>query len=420
MTVETPVMRHCARAAMIDSTIVKQRIAVRAEEFVRGLFGDGAKRAGTDKWRVGSRGSLAVEVKDRELVWYSHEEASGGDAIELWRRERGDSKGDALKACAAWAGVAADCFRPALPAVKPHQPATPKQRPPTPNMPSYVLDAWHEGRSHLCPDNTRFNTTAIVDLARWRGWPPTYVETLVRSGTLTAPLYFGTRTRAAFPVCQPVTWPAQSNESSEYLLRDRPRFVGFHARLFDQDGEDPGWRLVPCADKNTGRPSLPPYPLVLARDGAFGQLWDKQVVIVTEGEWDACTLPLAAGWFDAESGLLRIPRALAIVGILGANGGDTFLKSYAPSWPSGLDVLVLRDGDSAGTRWTRKGGFIEQLRARSRRVGSFDCGAIPDGKRRDVNDLLHQGILDRGLLDDLLGDIDWSLTRLESAEPRAA
>lgn len=81
---------------MIDAKLVKQRIAERADDFIETLFGDGAKRDGADKWRIGGRGSLAVTVKDCELVFYSHEDGAGSDAIALWQRERGGSAGDAF------------------------------------------------------------------------------------------------------------------------------------------------------------------------------------------------------------------------------------------------------------------------------------------------------------------------------------
>ena len=90
---------------MIAVDAVKARIASNAEDFLRELFGEQAKRAGADKWRIGSHGSLAVEIRDGGLVYYSHEDGAGGDAVALWQRERGGSMGEALKACAAWAGV---------------------------------------------------------------------------------------------------------------------------------------------------------------------------------------------------------------------------------------------------------------------------------------------------------------------------
>lgn len=90
---------------MIATAEVKARIAGRAEEFVHELFGEAPRREGVSKWRVGKHGSLAIHIKDGALVFYSHEDAEGGDAIALWQQARGVSAGDALKQCASWAGI---------------------------------------------------------------------------------------------------------------------------------------------------------------------------------------------------------------------------------------------------------------------------------------------------------------------------
>lgn len=120
---------------MIDAKLVKQRIAARADDFIETLFGDGAKRDGADKWRIGGRGSLAVTVKDGELVFFSHEDGTGSDAIALWQRERGGSAGNALRACADWVGVGGTSsglqpVRPARAGTKKHGASETAQAPP--------------------------------------------------------------------------------------------------------------------------------------------------------------------------------------------------------------------------------------------------------------------------------------------------
>lgn len=406
---------------MVDIPALHERIAARASDFVAALFGDRARSVGPDKWRVGSHGSLAIEVTNGRLLFNSFEnQEDHGDAIDLWRRERGGTFGDALRACAAWAGCENSSSRTHRAPHRACSPVRKPERPPVPDMPQAVFAQWQEGRRFAWPKKRARYAKAIDDIACWRGWPHEYVETLVRSGVLTMPLYFGERTRAAFPVCEPITWKAAEDDPADYMRRDRPRFVGFHTRLRERDGEDRGWRFVPSKDEKQGRPSLPPLPLVLAGCGAFGHLWDKRVLIVVEGEWDALTLPVVAGWFDVDLGLLRLPPALAIVGVLGASGTDVFLKSYARFWPRDVCVLVLRDGDKAGGRWAEAGGIVDQLKTRSARVASLHFGKKPGGKRRDVNDLYRDGCLDRSAFDDLLGEVGWALAQLESAEPRAA
>jgi AAA domain len=90
----------------IDAHELHRRIANRPDEFLKELFGDKFDKAQNGSFRVGSKGSLAISIKDGVLFWYSHEEGIGGDAIDLWQRERGGTAGEALRAAAAWAGVA--------------------------------------------------------------------------------------------------------------------------------------------------------------------------------------------------------------------------------------------------------------------------------------------------------------------------
>ena len=104
---------------MLNIALIKSRIAARAEEYLREFFGDRLHRAGAQSWRVGTRGSLALEIKDGELVFYDNEAGTGGDCFALWMRERGGTFADALKACAAWAGVSDDGAPSPAPASKP-------------------------------------------------------------------------------------------------------------------------------------------------------------------------------------------------------------------------------------------------------------------------------------------------------------
>ena len=55
---------------MHDIPLIKQRIAARAEEFLRELFCERLHRVGPESWRVGNKGSLALTVKDGELVYF--------------------------------------------------------------------------------------------------------------------------------------------------------------------------------------------------------------------------------------------------------------------------------------------------------------------------------------------------------------
>ncbi len=103
---------------MLDNHLIKTRIAARAEEYLREIFTDRLHRVGPNRWRVGSKGSLALDLKDGELVFFDHEAGAGGDCIRIWARERGVTDGDALKSCAAWAGVSDNGAQDTLPSRK--------------------------------------------------------------------------------------------------------------------------------------------------------------------------------------------------------------------------------------------------------------------------------------------------------------
>lgn len=132
---------------MIDTKLLHPRIADRAEDFLRELFGDDFKTAGADNWRVGKRGSLAVSIQDGVLVYYSHEDGTGGDAVALWQRERGGTAGEALRAVAAWAGIADNGAAPA-PSPAPQRARAEKPAPTGPKLPDDArpgtADDWRE------------------------------------------------------------------------------------------------------------------------------------------------------------------------------------------------------------------------------------------------------------------------------------
>jgi hypothetical protein len=46
-----------------------------------------------------------VSVREGKLLFFSHEDDTGGDAVTLWQRQRGGTAGEALRALSAWAGL---------------------------------------------------------------------------------------------------------------------------------------------------------------------------------------------------------------------------------------------------------------------------------------------------------------------------
>ncbi len=97
---------------MIDVKKMKTCIAARPEDFLHELFGERLHRAGTDSWRVGKKGSLSLDIKDGEIVYFDHESCKGGDCISLWARERACDPGTALKLCVVLVAVLRFVERP--------------------------------------------------------------------------------------------------------------------------------------------------------------------------------------------------------------------------------------------------------------------------------------------------------------------
>jgi len=137
---------------MIDTATLHTRIAARAEDYLRELFGDDFKTAGADNWRVGKRGSLAVSIQDGVLVYFSHEDGTGGDSVALWQRERGGTAGEALRAAAAWAGLSDNCTAPAPAPWREDKPAPTGPKLPDDATPGTEAD-WRElaALRHLTP-----------------------------------------------------------------------------------------------------------------------------------------------------------------------------------------------------------------------------------------------------------------------------
>ena len=96
--------------------------------------------------------------------------------------------------------------------------------------------------------------------------------------------------------------------------------------------------------KEPGDILCPALPLVL---GANPFTCDVELVIITEGQWDALTL------FGALGGADRWPDPVVIFGIRGVQGVEPFL-SYYGAWLKSAKpkVWLLPDNDEAAQSWT--------------------------------------------------------------------
>jgi len=191
----------------------------------------------------------------------------------------------------------------------------PAVRPPDPEPPAWstVEAEWLEAVAWIAG-----NQEMRERLAKWRGWPVHWVDSLVEAGHLGFPEYQGKR-QPAFLVLKPVA--------------DGGEKVGWHQRIKTPDnGKE--WRFNPKRIKA--------YPFWL------GCLRSPRLII-TEGQWDAITLAGSAGWLDRHEAW---PEDLAVIGIRGSTGHKAFLETVAGTLKETRpEILVLRDADEAGDAW---------------------------------------------------------------------
>lgn len=105
-------------------------------------------------------------------------------------------------------------------------------------------------------------------------------------------------------------------------------------------GEKPSWRFRPNGREH-GQ-SIPAMPFII------GEFTTARLLVITEGQWDAITFALAAGWLGQDAAW---PDWVCVIGIRGANGINPFLTHYAAHWPRNPKCFLLADDDTAGTTW---------------------------------------------------------------------
>ncbi len=337
--------------AVIDSSLAraKDRLTVLALGPI--LFpGWEVGRSCRSPFREDRHASFSVFADGR--AWKDFTTGEAGDAVDFIAKAHGLSKADAVRALISMAGTnglpALRSLRPVLPAVA--HPARDEYRP----MPTNVASVWEEGVTHLLA-----NPRTQGQVETWRSWPAGTVTALAEGGLIGCPLVRGQR-GTAFPVQVP--------------FRDELGIlstfnVGFHFRHKPPVGE----MRVSWSYHSAG--SCPALPFVL---GA-GFLPFAEIVVVTEGQWDAVTLAAAAGWLASNAAW---PERVAVFGLRGAGTWRAFLDSWGDYWPKPARLVLFADADEAGEGWRLRGGFKDALTKRGHAVRF----ARPRGAK-DVNDL---------------------------------
>ena len=217
--------------------------------------------------------------------------------------------------------------------------------------PKKVYETWSEGVGHLSS-----NIVAMANLAAWRGWPVEVIRNLAESGKLGLPRARGSRA---------IGWVVEAPSGLA---------IGFHARLKPRSGERPSWVFQP--NRSEHEHGIPAMPFVL------GKLHSSNLIVVIEGQWDAVSFGIAAGWFPSW------PDNRAVIGVRGAQGVTPLLRYFRCCWPSNATVVLIPDNDEAGKTWTSskegKPSFAERLAEWGSRV----VITSPPMGAKDLNDAL--------------------------------
>ncbi len=170
-----------------------------------------------------------------------------------------------------------------------------------PAMPVEAMAKWAEGVDYL-----QSRPALAESLADFRGWPVEFARYVIESAAVSMPKYHGQR-----PIAFLVSAP--EGIGGKIIMRD----IGFHCRLKPREGETKAsWRFVP--NEREHKQSTPVLPFIIG-----GSRFDlARLLVITEGQWDALTFALAAGWLG--DGCLW-PEGVCVVGIRGASGTNTFL-----------------------------------------------------------------------------------------------
>lgn len=269
--------------------------------------------------------SFSVYAEDRK--WKDHATGDGGDVLDFIAKARACSAAEALAIVRERVGWEPQTHGPAVSRreVKPQPKVndTPSYR--TEPMDTETAAAWSGGIHWLKIDD---DLQREVD--RWRGWPLGTTRFLATQGLLGSPEMKGRRGLAFL-----MQYPGRTSWVE----------IGFHMRHKPRrEGDRVVWTYHPA-----GR-GMPAVPLVL------GNFYGARLVVVCEGEWDACTFAAAAGWLE---NVTAWPDGFAVVGIRGATGWRTFLEHWRRAWPRKPRFLLIPDNDEAGMAWQRD--FVNAL-----------------------------------------------------------
>lgn len=312
-------------------------------------LGKHAKKSARCPFHEDRNKSFSVYLSESgEWAWKCFAGCGSGDAVAFLARAENISDADACRRLIELTDARSTGLSVRRPVPRrPSQPAPPAR---IPVMPDSVAASWNEG-----VDYGLARSAIAARLADFRGWPVPFAQYLIDCAAISMPLHYNER-GIAFQVVAP--------EGGRGSMATRP--VGYHVRLKGKPNEKCTWRFCPKG--------IPALPYVL------GEFERAHLLVITEGQWDAITFALAAGWLG--EGALW-PSGVGLIGIRGVDGYRSFLERYEPFWPERACCLLLADADKQGGSWSEgEHCFAKKLAKRCVKVAVVDCHP-----QKDFNDL---------------------------------
>lgn len=398
---------------MYDLSKIKSTVAHDPLPFLHTLYGDTVKRSG-NAWRVGSKGGRYFDTQQSELLCVTFNgDAGQGDCFEVWKSHYDCDFPTAVAQIANLYGLSAgDSIAPAVQIQRQPRP-DPEARLTEPPKPWPIVKDSYATLWHASVLNLMTNPSAQAAISEWRGWPIPMVKRLATGLVLGLfdfdcwPDSISFQPAAFFRVIHPELH-RDSSGASFWHWHHVQLHVRFRSGATWRDKRPLSWIYIPTK-KEIAKDDGAHAPLVLSN-------WDRdpeqpgygthcECIIVCAGEWDAITVIVLMDWID-ETGILTVPKGLAVVGIRseGRGGTDAFLRWYHHWHPR--SAILLADADATGSSWfestDRRPCFAEQLERRGMQV--LARAPRPQKGVKDVNDLYRAGLLHRSHIDEILGD----------------
>lgn len=330
--VSLPMAGQCLGKAETATPLARAKEQITIPELAARLFpGWRAGPSSRSPFRKDSHPSFSVYAEGKK--WKDHATGEHGGAVDFLAKARGIDKSAAARELIALANTGTFAA-PTVLRIAAKQTPTDPIRP----MPANVAAIWAEGVQYLVA-----NPRLQQGIDQWRKWPAGTARKLAEDGLMGCPIVNGRR-GIAFSVQAPYRDAAGGVSTVDSGIHFRPKPIGDQLRVI--------WiyRPNPKADGVSCRA----LPFVIG--GGFVPY--ANTVVVTEGQWDAITLAVAAGWLGSDAAW---PEHIAVFATRGAGAWQPLIDVWGSYWPRDAEFVLFADGDEAGATWKAPGGFKDTL-----------------------------------------------------------